>query len=329
MQLITFTHGGPPALGALLSPERVLDLSAAALAAPPHGARPAAWLGSMLDLIRAGEPALAWARELLAAAPTVHCLPMSELRLLAPLPLPEQIRDFANYELHVRQALNASMQLRAQAAPDPEQALARLKHSGLFDIPPVWYERPLYFKCNRFSVVGHGAVVEWPAFAQKMDYELELAVVIGKRVRDVSEAEAMDAVFGYTLYNDFSARDVQAHESAFRMGPAKGKDFDTGNAFGPCIATRDAIPDPYALPLSVSVNGELKTQTTAAGMQHSIARCISFLSQSETLYPGEILAMGTVGNGCGYESLSFLKEGDEVTLEAPGIGRLSNQLRRN
>nr|WP_316643484.1 fumarylacetoacetate hydrolase family protein [uncultured Roseateles sp.] len=324
MQLITFETARGPRLGALLNAELVLDLAQAA----ERQGDDAGPVRSMLALIQAGEPGLALVRRLLHVAEPAQCLQLASLRLLAPLPVPEQIRDFANYELHVRQALASSMRLRANAAPDPEAALQQLQASGMFAIPPVWYERPLYFKCNRFSVVGPDAVVEWPPFAQKMDYELELAVVIGKKVRDVPEAEAMDAVFGYTIYNDFSARDVQAHESQFRMGPAKGKDFDTGNVFGPCITTRDAIADPYALQMSVAVNGEVKTRTTAAGMQHSIARCISFLSQSETLYPGEILAMGTVGNGCGYESLSFLNEGDEVTLEVQGIGRLSNTLRR-
>jgi 2-keto-4-pentenoate hydratase/2-oxohepta-3-ene-1,7-dioic acid hydratase in catechol pathway len=138
--------------------------------------------------------------------------------------------------------------------------------------------------------------------------------------------EAMDAVFGYTIYNDFSARDAQAQETSFRMGPAKGKDFDTGNAMGPCIVTRDEIADPYALAMRVSVNGKPRCETVSGGMQHDIARCISFLSQSETLYPGEVLAMGTVGNGCGYESLTFLDDGDVVDIEVEGIGLLRNQL---
>ena len=138
----------------------------------------------------------------------------------------------------------------------------------------------------------------------------------------------MDAVFGYTIFNDFSARDTQAQETAFRMGPAKGKDFDTGNAVGPWIVTRDEIADPYSLDMRVSVNGQLINSTTSGGMQHDIAHCISFLSQSETLYPGEILAMGTVGNGCGYESLSFLDAGDVVEIDVQGIGTLRNRLVR-
>jgi 2-keto-4-pentenoate hydratase/2-oxohepta-3-ene-1,7-dioic acid hydratase in catechol pathway len=281
---------------------------------------------SMLALVRGGDAALVEARRLLAAAGPADRIPLAGLSLAAPLPVPEQIRDFANYELHVKQALNASMRLRSRNESDPAAALARLQASGNFAIPPVWYQRPLYYKCNRFSVVGPEADIEWPSFAQLLDYELELAVVIGRQVKDVPVEQAMEAVFGYTIYNDFSARDTQAQETAFRMGPAKGKDFDTGNAMGPCIVTRDEIADPCALRMRVSVNGQLRTETVAGGMQHDIAHCISFLSQSETLYPGEVLAMGTVGNGCGYESLSFLDDGDVVDIEVEGIGRLRNRL---
>lgn len=328
MKLYTFQTAGTDRLGALTSDGRLLPL---ADAARHHGSPDPAWFNGMLALIRGGDAALAEARRLLQLAQDSGqpaALELSGVTLRAPLPLPEQMRDFANYELHVRQALQSSMRLRSQAAPDPQAAMAQFKAAGTFDIPPVWYERPLYFKCNRFSVVGPDADVQWPAFASRFDYELELAVVIGKPVRDVSEAEAMDAVFGYTIYNDFSARDVQAHESQFRMGPAKGKDFDTGNVLGPCIVTRDEIPDPYALGMAVRVNGETRTRTTSAGMQHDIARCISFVSQGETLHPGEVLAMGTVGNGCGYESLTYLNDGDVVELEVDGIGVLRNRVVR-
>ncbi|MFO1266919.1 MAG: fumarylacetoacetate hydrolase family protein [Rubrivivax sp.] len=328
MKLITFRNptGDRPGdrLGVLVGNDRVADLRLLADAAgSPH----AAAFDSMLALVRAGETALDEARRLVAqAGAAAATLPLSAVQLRAPLPLPEQIRDFANYELHVRQALASSMRLRSMAEPDPAAALQRLQASGLFAIPPVWYERPLYYKCNRFSVVGPDADIERPPFARRMDYEMELAVVIGRKVKNATPEEAMQAVFGYTIYNDFSARDVQAQESSFRMGPAKGKDFDTGNAMGPCIVTRDEIADPYALHMRVSVNGQVRSETVSGGMQHDIARCIAFVSQSETLHPGEVLAMGTVGNGCGYESLSFLEDGDVVEIEVEGIGRLRNRL---
>lgn len=323
MKLYTLQTDRGHRLAAQKGPEAVLDLQQAAHAA---GSPLVASFGSMLDLIRAGAPALQEARRLLDQAPADALLPLAAQRLAAPLPVPEQIRDFANYELHVKQALASSMRLRARAAADPEAEFERLRASGQFDIPPVWYERPLYYKANRFSVVGPEAEIEWPSFARLMDYEMELAVVVGARVKDLPVERAMEAVFGYTIYDDFSARDTQAQESAFRMGPAKGKDFDTGNAIGPCIVTRDEIPDPYALAMRVRVNGELRAETRSGGMRHDIAHSLAFLSRSETLHPGELLAMGTVGNGCGYESLRFLEDGDEVEIEVEGIGRLRNRL---
>ena len=325
MKLVTFVHDETSRLGALCGDqgEQVLDLAAVASRCMPHRA---GCFDSMLSLIRAGDEGLALARQLLEAGGPPERLRLDGLALLAPLPLPEQIRDFANYEGHVRQAIASSMQLRANAQPDPRAALEAFRAAGAFDIPPVWYERPLYYKGNRFSVVGHDADVVRPHFARRMDYELEIAVVIGKKARNLSPQQAMDAVFGYTIYNDFSARDIQSQETAFRMGPAKGKDFDTGNALGPCILTRDEVPDPDSLQMRAWVNGELRSVGKVGGMQHGIAQTISFLSQAETLYPGEILGMGTVTNGCGYESLRFLQDGDVVELEIERIGRLRNRL---
>ncbi|MCC6581522.1 MAG: fumarylacetoacetate hydrolase family protein [Phycisphaeraceae bacterium] len=281
---------------------------------------------SMLALIRGGQSAMALAQQLASAAPRPALCPRDAVALAAPIPVPESIRDFANYELHVRQAIRSSMRLRAKASSDPDATFDGFVKAGLLDIPPVWYEMPLYYKGNRFSCIGHDQTVEWPEFAQRMDYELELAVVIGSTIRNATAEQAMDAVFGYTIFNDFSARDMQSRETSFRMGPAKGKDFDTGNAFGPCIVTRDEVADPYDLWMKVRVNGSERVHTKSGGMQHDIAKCICHVSRCETLYPGEILGLGTVGNGCGYESLTFLSEGDVVELEVEKIGTLRNML---
>lgn len=343
MKLVTFSYldGHPVAdrrLGALVGERHVLDLAQAARrrneaassrneTASSHNEAPAPF-SSMLELIRSGEAGLAQAERLLRDPVQEALIETSRIRLHAPLPVPESIRDFANYELHVKQAIASAMQLRARATPDPQAALEGFRKAGLFEIPPVWYELPLYYKGNRFSCIGHDEVVRWPSFAQKMDYELELAVVIGRETRAATVDRAMDAVFGYTIFNDFSSRDRQSRETSFRMGPATGKDFDTGNAFGPCIVTRDEIDDPMALAMAVRVNGRTLLETTGKGPQHSIADCISHVSQSETLHPGEIFAMGTVGNGCGYESLTFLEPGDVVELRIEGIGTLRNRLLR-
>jgi 2-keto-4-pentenoate hydratase/2-oxohepta-3-ene-1,7-dioic acid hydratase in catechol pathway len=110
------------------------------------------------------------------------------------------------------------------------------------------------------------------------------------------------------------------------MGPAKGKDFDTSNVFGPCIVSKDEIPDPYSLTMSVRVNGEERGRGISGGAQHDFERCIEQVSRSETLYPGEIFGLGTIENGCGFETLEFLQPDDVVELEIEGIGILRNRV---
>jgi len=322
MRFVTFESAGRVAPGALLADGDILDLQQAARA----GGAPR--FDDMIDVIASGRSGLEQIRSWLEQPPPGSRVRAPAARLKAPLPRPNQIRDFANYELHVRQAIAAALQLRSSATADPEAARAQYRSAGLYDIPRVWYEQPLYFKGNRMSVIGPDEDVVWPSYARLMDYELELAVVVGGPVRDLSADNALDAVFGYTIFNDFSARDAQSRETQFRLGPAKGKDFDTGNALGPWIVTPDEIPDPQALTMIARVNGEERVRTSSAGMQHSIAATLAYVSRSETLYPGDLFGLGTVGNGCGYESLTFLKEGDVVELEIEGLGVLRNRLVR-
>lgn len=318
MKLVTFRDAaGRARPGALVGDDRVFDI---ATATARDGGEA---LGDMLAVIAAGRAGLERIARLIADGETIA---LDEVTLLAPLPRPTQIRDCGNYEKHVRQAIAAAMQLRARATPDPEATLEKFRAAGLFEIPPVWFEQPLYYKGNPMSVIGPDAEVIRPRAAKLMDYELELAVVIGGPVRDLTPENALDAVFGYTIFNDFSARDLQSRETQFRFGPAKGKDFDTGNAIGPCIVTADDIADPEALTMIARVNGEERVRTTSGGGQHSIAGTIAYISRDETLHPGDLIAMGTVGDGCGYESLTFLNDGDVVELEVEGIGVLRNRL---
>jgi len=127
-----------------------------------------------------------------------------------------------------------------------------MQASGAYGLPAIWYDIPLYYKGNRFATNGHEGDVQWPPFAENLDYELqwppfaenldyelELATIIGKKGKNISAANAREHIFGYTIFNDFSARDIQARwEGQFRMGPAKGKDFDTSNSFGPKLRIR-------------------------------------------------------------------------------------------
>ena len=323
MKFTTFESNGALAPGVFAGPGQILDLKKASLA------RGGAVFSDMLDVIAAGADGIAAIEAWMRNPPGDCVVQAANVRLKAPLPRPNSIRDFANYEQHVRQAIAASLKVRARAAPDPDAALAKFHEAGQHIIPKIWFEQPLYFKGNPRSVIGPDDNVIWPKFAKLMDYELELAVVVGGPVKDLTPQNASQAIFGYTIFNDFSARDMQSRETQFRLGPAKGKDFDTGNALGPVIVTPDEIPDPNALTMVARVNGQERVRTTSGGMQHSIIDTLVHISQSETLYPGDVVGLGTVGNGCGYESLTFLNEGDVVELEIERIGILRNRLVRS
>ena len=310
MKLATFDSGGAPRLGAVIDGDRrMLDLGGAFRRR--HGHREPA-LDSMLALIDAGDAGRAVADALVADPPEEDVVAVAGTRLLAPLPEPRQIRDFLCFEEHLRNSF-------AQA----ERMTGRT-----FSIPPVWYEQPIYYKANRFSVVGPDADIVWPHYAELLDYELELACVIGTGGVDIARHDALQHVFGWTIFNDVSARDAQMREMAGQLGPAKGKDFDTGNVLGPWIVTADEIGDPHALTMVARVNGEEWSRGTSAAMHHTFADVIAFVSQSETLHPGEVLGSGTVGTGCGLEQGRYLSPGDVVELEIDRIGVLRNRIVR-
>lgn len=321
MRLVTFCmKSEKPQLGALLRDGRVLDLEAAAAGSPPFQ--------SMLSLIEAGPDAWDRARTLIRQADASCTRQAVDCRLLAPLPVPPQIRDFMCFEKHVIQAFGAAFRMKATRVASAAEKAALLAQADAFRPPPVWYERPLYYKANRFSISGPGDTIRWPGYSRLMDYECELACVIGRAGADIRREQALDHVFGYTIFNDFSARDAQGAEMPGGLGPAKGKDFDGANAFGPCIVTADEIPDPYGLSMIVRVNGEERSRGNSRDMHWKFEDLIAYVSQGETLRPGEILGSGTVGDGCGLESLRFLDDGDQVELEIPPIGVLQNRVVR-
>jgi 2-keto-4-pentenoate hydratase/2-oxohepta-3-ene-1,7-dioic acid hydratase in catechol pathway len=188
-------------------------------------------------------------------------------------------------------------------------------------VPAIWYEQPLYYKCNRFATAGTDSTVRWPAYSGVIDYELEIACVIGRKGRDIQAANAPDYIFGYTIFNDLTARDAQFKEMQGPLGPAKGKDFDGANVMGPVIVTADSI-DAANLRMRAWVNGELRCDNRSNTMHWSFNHIIEHVSRSETLHPGEILGSGTVGGGCGLEIGRFLKHGDRIELEVEQIGTL-------
>jgi 2-keto-4-pentenoate hydratase/2-oxohepta-3-ene-1,7-dioic acid hydratase in catechol pathway len=213
-------------------------------------------------------------------------------------------------------------------ADDPAKAEQELQASGRFTVPEVWYQQPLYYKANRFSVAQSGKDVVWPAYSDVMDFELELACIIGKRGKDISKANAEDHIFGYTIYNDFSARDTQMQESGGPLGPAKSKDFDDSIILGPVIVTKDELDDPYNLRMQARVNGETWCDNNSSTIHWKFSDMIAHISKSETLHPGEVIGSGTVGLGCGLEHLRFLNDGDVVELEIEKIGVISNKVTR-
>jgi len=155
-----------------------------------------------------------------------------------------------------------------------------------------------------------------------------MACIIGKKGKDIRKCNAPSHIFGYTIYNDFSARDAQMLESPGMLGPAKSKDFDDSIILGPVIVTADELDDPYNLRMQARVNGETWCDSNSNTMHWNFADMIAHISKSETLYPGEVIGSGTVGLGCGLEHLRFLNNGDIVELEVEKIGVISNKVIR-
>jgi 2-keto-4-pentenoate hydratase/2-oxohepta-3-ene-1,7-dioic acid hydratase in catechol pathway len=323
VKLVTFrTKNGEERIGALLA-----DLSTIADFRAASGA---AYFVDMLALIDGGPAALADAKriadDVAAGRDKTAAVKLSDVKLLAPLPVPRQMRDFLAFELHYKQARAQALRIRAATYPDPAAAAVELAKTDEFKIPPVWYEQPVYYKGNRFSVIGTEEDVQWPSYCQKLDFELEFGAVVGRKGKNIPRDKAREYIFGYCIFNDMSARDAQYREYPGRLGPAKGKDFDTGNILGPWLVTADEVGDPYNLTMIARVNGEEWGRGNSGTMYHKFEDMIAHASKEETLHPGELLGSGTVGNGCGLEYDRWLKPGDVIELEIEKLGTLRNRV---
>ena len=324
MRLVTFAAPGAQRVGALVDNDhRIVDFAGAGGGGDPV-------FSSMQALIEGGDSALDRAREI--AADSLRSgrglVQASTIKILAPLPLPAQMRDFLCFEKHLIQAFTRLRSVRAAAAPDPEKALREMEAAGTYDVPKVWYERPSFYKPSRFAVCGTDQDVTWPAYSKTIDYELEFACVIGKTGRNIPKDKGRDFIFGYTIFNDLSARDEQSQEMLSSLGPGKGKDFDNSNPIGPCIVTADEIPDPYALEMIVRVNGEERGRGNSREMGWKYEDCIAFVTRDETIHPGEMFCSGTVGNGSGLEIGRYVEPGEVIELEVEKIGVLRNRIVR-
>ncbi len=306
MKLVTFTEDGDlQKVGALLNDlETIVDLSVL--------------FPSMLALIDGGDSALETA--MAAVERAEHTTHLKDVKLKAPVPVPRQVRDCMLFEKHFIQAAAQMVKLKLGVLSKPINALKLVKP------PKVWYQQPIYYKSNRFSVIGHEEDILWPDYSEMMDFECEMGIIIGKKGKNILTENARDHIFGYCIFNDMSARDAQLKEMMGRLGPAKGKDFDTGNILGPWLVTRDEIPDPYDLTMIARVNGEEWGRGNSSEMHHRFEGLIAHVSRSETLYPGEFLGAGTVGNGCGLEQGRFLNPDDVIELEVTGLGVLRNRI---
>jgi 2-keto-4-pentenoate hydratase/2-oxohepta-3-ene-1,7-dioic acid hydratase in catechol pathway len=327
LRLATFIADGTQQLGAVdASGESICSLQAAAAARSEE--HPGTF-SRAIAFLHAGAAAMESAREVAAWAfqerPEGVLHRLADVRLAGPVPRPGSLRDTMSFERHIIQATRRAIGRLGKLDALIERRVG-IRRSIAGRLNREFYERPLYYKSNPRSVVGHDADVRMPAYTKRFDYELEWGVFIGAGGTDIREAAARDHIAGYTVFDDFSARDIQAAEMRGRLGPAKGKDFDTGNAIGPWLVTRDEVRDPYALTMTARVNGAEWSRGTTRDMHWSFEEIIAYVSRSETLYPGDFIGSGTVGGGCGLELGAFLARGDVVELEVEGIGLLRNRV---
>lgn len=293
MKFVSILSGGAARLGVMLDGERVLDLAKA---------EPNAAFADLISLIEAGDTGLQAARRLASAAPPSAVVKLSDVTLQAPIPSPRK-NVFCvgrNYVEHVNEGY------RARGAE--------------IKLP----EYPQFFTKPRTAVIGAGATVPLHANVTAMlDYEVELAVVIGRGGVNIPIEEALDHIFGFTIINDVTGRDVQRrHDQWF-----KGKGLDGTCPMGPWVVERGDVSDPQALDLSLKVNGEVRQSSNTKHMIFPIARIISELSLGLTLEPGDVIATGTP-SGVGYAMTPPrpLKAGDVITLEIAEIGVLENRV---
>jgi 2,4-didehydro-3-deoxy-L-rhamnonate hydrolase len=296
MRLYTFEVKKQQLIGAELD-GRLIDLNAAHRARV--GKRDALLANSMIELIRSGDVVLNRARQALAfaaknpKAARTFSYELSRAKILAPIPRPGKIFcSGLNYRSHVEENPGATF---------------------LAD--------PRFFVKVSTAVIGPGEPIRWPGEKFQVDYEVELAVVIGRPARRLTQRNALEHVFGYTIFHDVSARWVQFKDKNEDMG----KNFDTFAPMGPCIVTRDEIPDPARLRLALKLNGRVMQDRTNEDWCFGLPRLLEWLTMGTTLEPGDIVTTGTpAGIGFFRKPQIFLKPGDVCELEISGLGKLVN-----
>ena len=236
-----------------------------------------------------------------------------DVQLLAPVPNPQSFRDFYAFEQHVR----AARKLRG------------------VDMHPDWFKIAIFYFSNPAALYGHGEDIPYPRGTNELDYELEFAIIIAKGGSDINQDEADKYIAGYTICNDWSARDLQREEMAMSLGPAKGKDF--ASSFGPYMVTPDELEDAWdddgklQLRMTCHVNGKLISEGNTNDLYHPFTKMIERASMNAKLLPGDILGSGTDGTGCILELRpenvgGWIKKGDVVRMEVERLGVLENKI---
>jgi 2-keto-4-pentenoate hydratase/2-oxohepta-3-ene-1,7-dioic acid hydratase in catechol pathway len=250
-----------------------------------------------------------------ARSDPVDVFPIDSVRLLAPIPRPPSVRDFYAFEQHVRTAR---------------------QRRGL-EMDPDWYELPVFYFSNPVAINGPFDDVEVPPGSSALDFELEVAAIVGLEGSDLDPDTAEHHIAGFCVMNDWSARDIQRREMKLSMGPVKGKDFAT--TLGPVLVTPDEL-EPYRrgraydLVMTASVNGKEYSRASLADIYWSFGEMLAYASRGTRILPGDVIGSGTCGTGCilelslvhGEEAYPWLKPGDEVTLEIERVGRVSNRV---
>ncbi|CRK83708.1 fumarylacetoacetate hydrolase family protein [Neobacillus massiliamazoniensis] len=302
MKFVTFIkQNGQERAGVLLENDYVVDLHEASSGELPE---------KLLDFIEKNEEYMKKAEDyFFVSGEQKGIYQLNAIQLRAPLPLPRSFRDFYAFEQHVKTARGMR---------------------GL-EMIPEWYDIPVFYFSNHLAIKGPGEIIPKPKDSHWLDYELEIACIIGKEGRDIRAEEADEFIFGYTILNDWSARDLQQKEMKVGLGPAKGKDFST--SIGPWIVTKEDL-EPlragkgYDISMKARVNGVLLSEGNMKDIYYSFAEMIERASRGVTLYPGEILGSGTVGTGCilelGEDVHRWLEPGDVVELEVDHLGVLNN-----
>jgi fumarylacetoacetate (FAA) hydrolase len=304
MKLVTFLQSGTEKIGAILTGGRIVDFAAA-------DARLAM---DMLTLIRRQDELMPLARKVIEQPPAAAQVAAASVHLLAPIPRPVSMRDGYAFRQHV--------------------ATAR-RNRGLEMIPEFDLFPVTYFT-NHLAVTGPGEVLVQDHHLVRLDFELEVAIVTGRPLKNATLEEADAAIFGYLVMNDWSARMLQMEEMKLSLGPCKGKDFAT--SLGPWLVTKDELPlektptgEVLHAAMTCEVNGHLLSKGNADSMNWTFAQILQRTSYGIQLHPGEVIGSGTVGTGCLLELNGskvtdnlWLKAGDEVAMEIEGLGRLVN-----